>query len=358
MKIQFLAASMLLICSQSLTAQQLTLNAVNVDEVLNAMTLEEKATLCVGYSIAQATEQLNGVIGAHADLVPGAAGATRAIPRLGIPSTVLADGPAGVRIRPTREGDPNTYYATGFPVGTALACTWNQELVESVGHSIGNEVLEYGCDVLLAPGMNIHRSPLCGRNFEYYSEDPLVAGKIAAAYVRVIQSQGVGTSIKHFAVNSQETNRTFVNEVVSQRALREIYLKGFEIAVKESDPWTVMSSYNQVNGEFAQQSHGLLTTILRDEWGYKGIVMTDWGAKEGTMKAVIAGNDLMEPGNQTEINRIIEGVNNGTIPMADLDRNARRILQYIVRTPRFKGYKYSNKPDLKAHAEVTRQTAT
>ena len=358
MKIQFLAASMLLICSQSLTAQQLTLSADNVDEVLKAMTLEEKATLCVGYSIAQATEQLNGVIGAHADLVPGAAGATRAIPRLGIPSTVLADGPAGVRIRPTREGDPNTYYATGFPVGTALACTWNQELVESVGHSIGNEVLEYGCDVLLAPGMNIHRSPLCGRNFEYYSEDPLVAGKIAAAYVRGIQSQGVGTSIKHFAVNSQETNRTFVNEVVSQRALREIYLKGFEIAVKESDPWTVMSSYNQVNGEFAQQSHGLLTTILRDEWGYKGIVMTDWGAKEGTMKAVIAGNDLMEPGNQTEINRIIEGVNNGTIPMADLDRNARRILQYIVRTPRFKGYKYSNKPDLKAHAEVTRQTAT
>ncbi len=358
MKIQFLAASMLLICSQSLTAQQLTLSADNVDEVLKAMTLEEKATLCVGYSIAQATEQLNGVIGAHADLVPGAAGATRAIPRLGIPSTVLADGPAGVRIRPTREGDPNTYYATGFPVGTALACTWNQELVESVGHSIGNEVLEYGCDVLLAPGMNIHRSPLCGRNFEYYSEDPLVAGKIAAAYVRGIQSQGVGTSIKHFAVNSQETNRTFVNEVVSQRALREIYLKGFEIAVKESDPWTVMSSYNQVNGEFAQQSHGLLTTILRDEWGYEGIVMTDWGAKEGTMKAVIAGNDLMEPGNQTEINRIIEGVNNGTIPMADLDRNARRILQYIVRTPRFKGYKFSNKPDLKAHAEVTRQTAT
>ena len=358
MKIQFLAASMLLICSQSLTAQQLTLSADNVDEVLKAMTLEEKATLCVGYSIAQATEQLNGVIGAHADLVPGAAGATRAIPRLGIPSTVLADGPAGVRIRPTREGDPNTYYATGFPVGTALACTWNQELVESVGHSIGNEVLEYGCDVLLAPGMNIHRSPLCGRNFEYYSEDPLVAGKIAAAYVRGIQSQGVGTSIKHFAVNSQETNRTFVNEVVSQRALREIYLKGFEIAVKEAEPWTVMSSYNQVNGEFAQQSHGLLTTILRDEWGYEGIVMTDWGAKEGTMKAVIAGNDLMEPGNQTEINRIIEGVNNGTIPMADLDRNARRILQYIVRTPRFKGYKYSNKPDLKAHAEVTRQTAT
>ena len=358
MKMKNLAAFALLLGAQPMMAQQLKLNADNIDEILKAMTLEEKATLCVGYSIAQATEDMNGMLGQHADLVPGAAGATRAIPRLGIPSTVLSDGPAGVRISPTRKNDPNTYYATGFPVGTALACTWNQELVESVGQSIGNEVLEYGCDVLLAPGMNIHRSPLCGRNFEYYSEDPIVAGKIAAAYVRGIQSQGVGTSIKHFAVNSQETNRTFVNEVVSQRALREIYLKGFEIAVKESDPWTVMSSYNQINGEFAQQSHGLLTTILRDEWGYKGIVMTDWGAKEGTKKAVIAGNDLMEPGNQTEINRIIEGVKEGTIPMADLDRNTRRMLQYIVRTPRFQGYKFSNKPELKKHAEVTRQSAT
>lgn len=319
---------MLLMGVQPMMAQALKLNADNIDVILKAMTLEEKAMLCVGYSIAQATEDMNGVIGAHADLVPGAAGATRAIARLGIPSTVLTDGPAGVRISPTRKGDTNTYYATGFPVGTALACTWNQELVESVGQSIGNEVLEYGCDVLMAPGMNIHRSPLCGRSFEYYSEDPVVSGKIAAAYVRGIQSQGVGTSIKHFAVNSQETNRTYVNEVVSQRALREIYLKGFEIAVKESDPWTVMSSYNQVNGEFSQQSHGLLTTILRDEWGYKGIVMTDWGAKEGTVKAVIAGNDLMEPGNQTEINRIVAGVKDGTIPMADLDRNTRRMLQY------------------------------
>ncbi|MDO4214693.1 MAG: glycoside hydrolase family 3 C-terminal domain-containing protein [Bacteroidales bacterium] len=337
---------------------QVKLQANNVDEVLKAMTLEEKATLVVGYSRAQATETNNGLLGQHADLVPGAAGMTRPIDRLGIPSTVLTDGPAGVRISPTRPGTSDTFYCTGFPVGTLLACTWNQELVEEVGHSIGNEVLEYGNDVLLAPGMNIHRSPLCGRNFEYYSEDPIVAGKIAAAYVRGIQSQGVGTSIKHFAVNSQETNRTFVNEVVSQRALREIYLKGFEIAVKESNPWTVMSSYNQVNGEFAQQSKGLLTTILRDEWGFQGIVMTDWGAKEGTVKAVIAGNDLMEPGNQTEINRIIAGVKDGTIPMADLDRNVKRMLQFIVQTPRFKGYKYSNKPDLKAHAAVTRQAAT
>jgi beta-glucosidase len=337
---------------------QLKLQTDNVDEILKAMTLEEKATLCVGYSHAQGDAGTNGIIGQHTDMVPGAAGATRPIARLGIPATVLTDGPAGVRISPTRQDDSATYYATGFPVGTALACTWNAELVESVGHSIGNEVLEYGCDVLLAPGMNIHRSPLCGRNFEYYSEDPLVAGKMAAAYVRGIQSQGVGTSIKHFAVNSQETNRSHVDEIVGQRALREIYLKGFEIAVKESDPWTVMSSYNSLNGEFTQQSHGLLTTILRDEWGFKGIVMTDWGSKEGTVKAVIAGNDLMEPGNQTEIDRIVEGVKNGTIAEADLDRNVRNMLNYIVQTPHFKGYKYTNKPDLKAHAAVTRQSAT
>ena len=352
----FTASVMLLACATSMQAQ-VKLQADNVDAVLKAMTLEEKATLVVGYSRAQSTETNNGLLGQHADLVPGAAGMTRPIERLGIPSTVLTDGPAGVRISPTRPGTSDTFYCTGFPVGTLLACTWNQELVEEVGHSIGNEVLEYGNDVLLAPGMNIHRSPLCGRNFEYYSEDPVVAGKIAAAYVRGIQSQGVGTSIKHFAVNSQETNRTYVDEVVSQRALREIYLKGFEIAVKESNPWTVMSSYNKVNGEFSQQSHGLLTTILRDEWGFQGIVMTDWGAKEGTCKAVVAGNDLMEPGNQTEIDRIIAGVKDGTIPQADLDRNVKRMLEFIVKSPRFKGYKYSNKPDLKAHAAVTRQAA-
>ena len=354
-KLLLSAAAMLLVGT---TFAQPKLQADNVDEILKAMTLEEKATLCVGYSVAQATESANGILGGHADLVPGAAGATRPITRLGIPTTVLTDGPAGVRIKPTRPNDNSTYYATGFPVGTALACTWNTELVESVGQSIGNEVLEYGCDVLLAPGMNIHRSPLCGRNFEYYSEDPVVTGKIAAAYVRGIQSQGVGTSVKHFAANSQETNRTGVDEIVGQRALREIYLKGFEIAIKESNPWTVMSSYNKLNGPFTQESRDLLTTILRDEWGFKGIVMTDWIGQRNTANQIHAGNDLMEPGNQAQINEIVEKVKNGQLAEADLDICARRILQYIVLTPRYKGYKYSNKPDLKAHAAVTRQSAT
>lgn len=342
-----------LACAASLFAQP-QLNKDNVEEVLGAMTLQEKAALCVGGS---RMVNINGIPTGSANLVPGAAGTTRAIPRLGIPATVLADGPAGLRISPTREGSSKTFYCTGFPVGTLLASSWDLALVESVTEAMGNEVLEYGVDVLLAPGMNIHRNPLCGRNFEYFSEDPLLSGKMAAAYVNGIQKNGVGTSIKHYAANNQETNRNMNDAKVSVRALREIYLKNFEIAVRESDPWTVMSSYNQLNGEFTQQSHDLLTKVLREDWGYKGIVMTDWGNKEGTVKAVQAQNDLMEPGAQSEIERIIAAVKDGSLSEADLDRNVRNILNYIVRTPRFQGYKYSDAPDLKAHAAVARSAA-
>ena len=351
---KFFAIGAMLLAATAMFAQP-KLNKDNIDEVLQAMTLEEKATLLVGSGWGSMTA--GSMTASATTLVPGAAGTTRAIERLGITQAVLADGPAGLRISPTRHGDPNTYYCTGFPVGTVMASMWDTERVQELTTAMGNEVKEYGADVLLAPGMNLHRNPLCGRNFEYFSEDPFLTGKIAAAYVNGIQSNGVGVSVKHYAANSQEVNRMENDSRVSQRALRELYLKGFEIAVKESDPWTVMSSYNKLNGSYTQQSYDLLTTILRDEWGFNGIVMTDWGNKAGTVKAVKAGNDLMEPGMDNEIQRIIKGVQDGEISQEELDRNVRNMLEFIVRTPRFAGYEYSNKPDLQAHAELVRAAA-
>ena len=328
------------LCPLSVAAQP-KLRSDNIDDVLKAMTLEEKAGLLVGAPV-------NGI-------VPGAAGATRAIDRLGIPQTILADGPAGLRISPVRKDTDATFYCTGFPVGTVLASTWNPALVEELTTAMGQEVKEYGVDVLLAPGLNLHRNPLCGRNFEYFSEDPLLVGRTAAAYVRGVQHNGVGVSAKHFAANSQEVNRLRNDARINPRALRELYLKGFEIAVREADPWTIMSSYNSLNGAFTQQNRDLLTTILRDEWGYRGIVMTDWGSKDGTVAAVNAGNDLMEPGRELEIERIVAAVKDGSISEEQLDTNVRRMLEYIVRTPRFHQYAYSDKPALVEHAALVRK---
>lgn len=335
---------------------QLKLSENNIDEILKVMTLEEKATLVVGHYFKLHDDQGNW-IGWKDALVRGVAGQTQPIKRLGIPATALTDGPAGVRIEAHRDGTDQTYFATGFPVGICLASTWNTELVEQVAQSIGNEVREYGCDVLLAPGMNIHRHALCGRNFEYFSEDPVVTGRIAAAYVRGVQSQGVGTSIKHYAANNQETNRMGNDVRASQRTLREIYLKGFEIAVKEAHPWTVMSSYNRLNGPFTQAHPELLTTVLRDEWGFKGMVMTDWTDPRNTADQLLAGNDLMEPGYPAQTEEVINKVKSGQLPEEVLNRSVRRILEYIVKTPHYRGYKYSDRPDLKGHAAVTRQSA-
>ena len=344
-------------CAMTTIAQP-KLTEKNIDQVLKAMTLEEKAQLLVGGANNFFGDQ--AAVGGEAHLVAGAAGTSAAIPRLGIPATVLTDGPAGVRIDPTRKGTSQTFYATGFPIGSCLASTWNTELVRKVGEAVGNETKEYRCDVILGPGMNLHRNPLCGRNFEYYSEDPLLTGKIGAAYINGVQSQGAGVSAKHFAENSQETNRTSVDEQLSQRAARELYLRGFEIAVRESQPWTIMSSYNMINGQYSMGNRDLLTGILRDDWGFKGIVMTDWiGIRKGleTITEVQAGNDLMEPGQPAQVKEIIDGVKSGKLDIRDVDRNVRRMLEYIVKTPSFHQYPATNKPDLKAHAAITRQSA-
>ena len=350
----FLAAAALVMGCTS--ADKVTKNTINQEEVMSKMSLEDKAHFVIGVGMAGFSGD-DAVIGATKSLVPGAAGTTYPLDSLGIPAVVLADGPAGLRIDATREGDSATYYCTHFPIGTLLASTWNTQLVEEVGLAMGQEVKEYGADVLLAPAVNIMRNPLCGRNFEYYSEDPVIAGKIAAAYINGIQKNDVGTSIKHFAANNQETNRMNTDAHISQRALREIYLKGFEIAIKEAKPWTVMTSYNYINGIYTSESKDLVQTILRDEWGYEGTVMTDWfGGKDGA-KQMWAGNDMLQPGKKEQFDSIVAGVKSGKLDEADLDRNVKRVLNLVEKSPRFQGYQYSNKPDLEAHAAVTRQSA-
>ena len=355
-KTMFYALGMAALVMGCTSTDKVTKNTINQQEVMSKMSLEDKAHFVIGTGM-QGFSGDDAVIGATKNLVPGAAGTTYPLDSLGIPAIVLADGPAGLRIDATREGDSATYYCTHFPIGTLLASTWNTALIEEVGQAIGEEVKEYGADVLLAPALNIMRNPLCGRNFEYYSEDPVVAGKTAAAYITGVQKNDVGTSIKHFAANNQETNRMNTDARISQRALREIYLKGFEIAIKESKPWTVMTSYNYINGIYSSESKDLVETILRDEWGYEGTVMTDWfGGKDGAIQ-MWAGNDMLQPGKAEQFDSIVAGVKSGKLSEADLDRNIQRILNLIEKSPRFQGYQFSNKPDLKAHAEVTRQSA-
>jgi beta-glucosidase len=338
-----------------------------IRKVIAAMTLEEKAYFVTGTGMSMPGDPSKAktmpapgapAVGQTQNLVPGAAGNTYEIPRLGITAMVMADGPAGLRISPTRKNDSATYYCTAFPVATLLASTWDTDLVRRVGQAVGNEVLEYGADVLLGPAMNIHRNPLCGRNFEYYSEDPLITGKMGASMINGVQSQGVGTSVKHFAANNTETDRNALNTIVGERALREIYLEGYRIAVEEAQPWTVMSSYNLINGVHASETHDLLTKILREDWGFKGLVMTDWFGGTDPVAQMKAGNDLLMPGNADQANAILKAVREKKLDEAVLDRNIERILHILVESPRFKGVKYSNRPDMTAHAKISRAAAS
>lgn len=360
--VSLISASVLLMLGQAAVAKPLPqLGKDPLQAVIAAMTDEEKIQLVMGTGMqvpGLPEDMQSPVVGAVNGKVPGAAGTTFAIPRLGIPSIVLADGPAGVRIQAQRPKDTATYYATAFPVGTALASTWNTDLVQQVGAAIGNEAKSYGVDVLLAPALNAQRNPLGGRGFEYFSEDPVVSGNMAAAYVNGVQSNGVGTSIKHFALNDHETNRNVINVKVNQKPLRDFYLRGFQIALQKSKPWTVMSSYNRINGTYASESHALLTDVLRREWGFDGVVMTDWFGGSDAAAQLKAGNDLLMPGNKGQKKALQAAMSNGTLKTSVLDVNVARILRLVERSLSFKKYAYNNRPDLAAHAQLSRQAAS
>ncbi|MDX1314939.1 MAG: glycoside hydrolase family 3 C-terminal domain-containing protein, partial [Eudoraea sp.] len=324
-----------------------------IEDVLLQMTVEEKIHLLKGSGISSAMGDVDPSSG-----IPGVVGTIVATPRLGLPSINLSDGPAGLRIEPHREGINRTFYCTAFPIGTLMASTWNVDLVGDVGYAMGNEALEYGVDVILGPGANIHRHPFCGRNFEYYSEDPVLTGKIGAAMVNGIESNGVGASVKHFVANNQETLRNFNDVLVSDRAMREIYLKGFEIIVEDSQPWTIMSSYNLVNGTYVAESRELLTNILRNEWGFEGLVMSDWFGGQDAVAMVEAGNDLLEPGTKLQWKALKKGYEEGALSDDAINTSVRRILKLIFQSKKMQNYDYSETPDLEAHAQTTRESAS
>lgn len=371
-KLIWILATMALLAAVCISCNRTPrLGRSSIKRVISAMTLEEKVRMVVGTSTDRALppDMAPGIVNRESypggpsthltqNQVPGAAGDGYAIPRLGIPSIVYADGPAGLRINPRRDGDTATYYCTAFPTATLLAASWDPAIVEKAAEAIGDEVREYGVDILLAPGMNIQRNPLTGRNFEYFSEDPFLTGVTAAAYVRGVQSQGVGTSVKHFAVNNQERYRNGIDAVVDESVMRELYLKAFEKVVKEARPWTVMSSYNKINGTYASENKWLLTDVLRGEWGFDGFVMTDWWGADDPVAQMTAGNNLLMPGTPNQIEELIQAVKDGRLDEKVLDRNIEDILRVILKTPKMQGFVPSNRPDLEAHDAIAREIAT
>ena len=375
---KILIAGALLLGASALFAQP-QLSKDNIDEVLGAMTLEEKATLLVGGGWGSMTA--GSMTASATALVPGAAGTTRSIERLGIPSTVLADGPAGLRLsqkfyrdekgahavgqdnllgslleflpapllwimnhlgkkdKTPKNATIEYQYATAIPIGTALAQSWNLDFAKACGDIVGDEMERFGVHLWLAPALNIHRSIRCGRNFEYFSEDPFVSGKMAAALTLGVQAHpGCGTTIKHYCANNQETNRYGNNSQASERAMREIYLKGFGICVKDSQPKAVMTSYNLLNGTHTAERRDLSEDILRCEFGYKGIIMTDWVVGNGVMNSkddihpavkpqlvAAAGGDLFMPGCKADWKNMMAGLKDGSVTREQLQINASRV---------------------------------
>lgn len=283
----------------------------SIEEIVKALTLEEKTALSSGLDTWH----------------------SKSVDRLGIRSLLMHDGPHGLRKQQDTTdslGLNESVPATCFPTAVTLACSFDRELLGKVGEAIGKEALSQETDIVLGPGINIKRSPLCGRNFEYFSEDPLLAGELAAAYINGVQSQGVGTSLKHFAANNQEFCRVLNNSQVDERTLREIYLKPFEIAIRKAQPWTVMTSYNKLNGEYTVQHRQLMTDILRDEWGFEGLVVSDWSAVDDRVKAVWAGTDLEMPSSgRNRDEQLLKAARAGKIDMASVDRSVSNLLKLI-----------------------------
>ncbi len=310
---------------------------MDVKQLVSQMTLEEKAKFCSGADFWH----------------------VEGLERLGIPSVMVTDGPCGLR-KQAGESDHlglnASVKAISYPTGSCVACSFDRELLKESGEYLGDECQAEDVAVLLGPAVNIKRSPLCGRNFEYFSEDPYLAGELSAAYINGVQSKNVGTSLKHFAANSQEHRRMTSSSEVDERTLREIYLPAFEKSIKQAKPWTVMCSYNKLNGVFASENHRLLTEILRDEWGFDGAVMSDWGAVNDRVKGVPAGMDLEMPGpGNGNTEKLIAAVKAGEMKESDLDTAVERILDFVFK------YTENRKPDTKfdyeGHHEKARQMA-
>ena len=310
--------------------------ATDIKSIISQMTLEEKAALCTGASNWSTTP----------------------VERLGIPEMIVSDGPHGVRrVADIHSMGQKSLPATCFPTASCTASTWDVDLIRQMGIALAEECIALDVDVLLGPGANMKRSPLNGRNFEYFSEDPFLAGELAASFINGVQSKGVGTSLKHYAANNQEFQRFSISAEIDERTLREIYLPAFEKAVKQAQPWTVMCSYNKVNGTFASEHHQLLTQILKDEWGFEGLVVSDWGAVRNRVSALKAGLDWEMPGPQDlRVRAVVEAVRSGELNEATLDESVRRILRIVYKAK--ETAKGSGTFDVDAHHALASKIAT